>query len=259
MTTSYNTGFQSILTITNTPVNDNTLQNLLVIDNNNVVKYRTISSLLPLSDIYGLYYPLSTPNLSGNTAMFVINNSYASASTSSGVGLSGTSLNSLQIMRGLNIIGSIISLSDASVPTATVTYPSYCWIAVYRNDYTNRVVLGFLEFAITTPSGGRGLGTNNTFNNTSGLLGTGSGTTDGIYSVNRILKASPTTGTFTVATISVAPGWSIGMELIDPVASGLNAVATVSTTAGTLSYQWGRAYANAITGFKNVSLTINVQ
>ena len=158
---------------------------------------------------------------------------------------------------GTSVQSAMISIVECSIiPNAAVTYPCYAWVGLYRNDYSNRQFLGVVEFAITTPTAPAQVNNNGSTGNR--LLGTGSGNTDGLYSVNRILtRTGP--GTLAVGNIPVVQGWYIGMELLYPSNNGGTAVSTIQDVDGATVYSWGRNFNNAIGGYTNTHVSILIQ
>lgn len=242
---------------------------VVVFDGSNTV-YKRNTTTFPSLQYYELelFYPTLNSLLAANAGMkvFCETSALVVVSTLASTGLTGTTVSPIQVPNGTSITTGVISIGGACTRiNTTLVYPAYLWIALFRVDRSNRYCIAFLEFQVTTPSGGRSVGINSTFP-ASGLLGTGAGSTDGIYSIGRILipNNNVTTPSFTVASsITVVKGWYLGAEIIFPSNSAGTAVATVSTvpntggtTSSNISYSTGLPYAQFIGGISRVALKL---
>ncbi|AQN68052.1 collagen triple helix repeat protein [Saudi moumouvirus] len=156
------------------------------------------------------------------------------------------------------ITGGTITIVAAATQSNTLTYPFYCWIGIFRIDYSQRELMGVLEFAITTPTSGGAVGTANNIGVR--LLATNTSTsTDGRYNANRVLnKTAPSV--LTEGNIPFQYGWLVGAELFgsQSASGGANTITFVQELNGSFAYAWGRPFAQSISGYRNVILTLNV-
>ena len=168
----------------------------------------------------------------------------------------------------ISTTGSISSavLTEASLATINNTglsYPYYAWSGIFRIDYTQRELLGVVEFIINTPTSGGAVGTNGNINIR--LLATNTSTsTDGRYVVNRVLRKTGA-GTLTQGSIPVQFGWLIGVEHFgaQSEASGTDTVTPVQELSGTNNYSWraglvagSRPFSRSISGYKNSIISL---
>ena len=215
---------------------------------------------------YTFYYPRDD-NKSDNEAMYMSNIRDMDESTLENRFMdTDNQIAPHQILETINLNSAVTTIASAAIKTSPILYPVYAFIGLYRVDYTSRKFLGLVEVQINAPSGGRAVGINNNLAG-AGLLGTGSGSTDGIYTVNRFLvPATPTpispglNALVQQASITLNIGWYVGAELLNPISQPLGLSRfEIPELGSTYSYSSPRGYASSIGRYRNTTITLKMQ
>lgn len=205
------------------------------------------------------YHPFSALDMDGNYPMRSINLPSAPPSTRVWTGLNNVNQIVPQpVGKGTSITGGVLSIVKARVNSESVTYPCYAVVGIYREDVSQRELIGYMEFEISAPTSGS-LGVNTPTSTTRTLLSNGIRTSDGLYQATAITGLVLTTGEKIPQHIPVLSGSFIGVELMKPTdENGLARYYAPGGLSGT-SIALNRPYNQAISGYENVSLSLIIE
>ena len=190
--------------------------------------------------------------------MYITNSTSVLVSTMGGVGYQNTNeIAPYQVESTGSISGAVLTVVSAATQSNTLTYPYYAWIGLFNIYYSERELLGVLQFEITTPtSPPDAVGTSNNINVQ--LLASDTATsTDGRYPTQKVLnKTAPSV--LTQENIPIQYGWLIGAELFgsQSISGGANTVTPVQELNGSYNYFWGVPFAQTISGYRNAIITL---
>lgn len=239
---------------------DSALTSLMVMNASNIVSTRNVLNIIPpMPYLMKLYTGTSQNAPTANIVLKCGTGTSMTVSTASGAGFGSTAT-----ISPLQTQASVVTLNDCSIIitgactliNTALVYPIYCWVAIFRSDYSNRYCIAFIEYEIPTPSSGA-YGINSTFNTTGSM---------NKYNASRILvpnnnAASPS---YTVvSSITIQQGWILGAEILFPTNVSGNTTITVNTinsggSASSITYDTLRPYARFLGGFgKGTAITIS--